>query len=314
MTGGPQRNGLVVIGLVGEGVRFLTGACRDVRGKAKQAGESLAQALRLHRPVDPRALVLFSDGLSINGAEFLRGIHEHFGQHLPVAGGASADNFYFQRCFQFFDEDVFHDGAVAMMITGEVRVGVAARHGWLPVGRPRRVTQASGEVLQTLDRKPAVSIYEDFLGLSREELSENPIARVAMTYPLGVPRASRGESYLLRGALRVGDQGSLVCAGDIRPGTDVQLMMGGYEAALEAAQQAAHDAIKAVGYHRVNGALVFSSVARQKMLGSEFQGEIDVIRGALGGQAVRMAGFYGYGEYGGSEFQNESVSVLVMGS
>jgi hypothetical protein len=63
-------------------------------------------------------------------------------------------------------------------------------------------------------------------------------------------------------------------------------------------------------------------VARQKMLGSEFQGEIDVVRDALGGSGVRLGGFYSYGELtkipqsGGkskSQFQNESVVVVAFG-
>ena len=73
-------------------------------------------------------------------------------------------------------------------------------------------------------------------------------------------------------------------------------MIGGYESALEAAQQAACDAVERLGSARLTGALVFCSVARQKMLGSEFQGEIDVIRDALGGAGVRFGGFYSYGE------------------
>ena len=70
---------------------------------------------------------------------------------------------------------------------------------------------------------------------------------------------------------------------------------------------------------------MFCSVARQKMLGSEFQGEIDVIRDALGGSGVRLGGFYSYGEMapashdGGraqkptSLFHNESVVVVAFG-
>ena len=73
-------------------------------------------------------------------------------------------------------------------------------------------------------------------------------------------------------------------------------MIGGHEAALEAAQQAAGDAADQIGRAHVKGALIFCSVARQKMLGTEFQGEIDVIRDALGGAGVRLGGFYGYGE------------------
>ncbi|PYI84701.1 MAG: hypothetical protein DME26_12845 [Verrucomicrobia bacterium] len=88
--------------------------------------------------------------------------------------------------------------------------------------------------------------------------------------------------------------------------------------ALEAAQQAACDATDQLKGARLTGALVFCSVARQKMLGSEFQGEIDVIRDALGGAGVRLGGFYSYGELASASqsrpvFQSESVVVVAFG-
>jgi hypothetical protein len=136
----------------------------------------------------------------------------------------------------------------------------------------------------------------------------------------------RGYSeYLLRDAIRVGRAGSLICTGDVPEGSEVRLMIGGYESALEAAQQAACDAVERLGPHRLKGALVFCSVARQKMLGSEFHGEIDVIRDALGGSGVRLGGFYSYGEVAPTPrslgraktlvplFHNESVVVVALG-
>jgi hypothetical protein len=152
---------------------------------------------------------------------------------------------------------------------------------------------------------------------------QEPLANVAITYPLGVVPADRSD-YLIRDAIRVGKGGSLVCTGDVLQGSSVRLMIGGYESALEAAQQAAYEAIEQIGRSRLKGALVFSCVARQKMLGSEYQGEIDVIRDALGGAGVRMGGFYSYGELapatpkrsgrrGPNCFHNESVVVVAVG-
>jgi len=153
---------------------------------------------------------------------------------------------------------------------------------------------------------------------------EDPLASMTLTYPLGTEVSGQSE-YLLRDAIRVGKAGSLICTGEVPQGSDVRLMIGGYESALEAAQQAACDAAEQLGGLRAQGALVFASVARQKMLGSEFQGEIDVIRDALGGSGVRLGGFYSYGELApasrraggargrGALFHNESVVVLALG-
>ena len=153
---------------------------------------------------------------------------------------------------------------------------------------------------------------------------EDTLATMTLTYPLGTEVWGQSE-YLLRDAIRVGKAGSLICTGDVPQGSEVRLMIGGYESALEAAQLAACDASEQMGGTRAKGALVFASVARQKMLGSEFQGEIDVIRDALGGSGIRLGGFYSYGELApassgarrsasrGPLFHNESVVVVALG-
>jgi hypothetical protein len=246
------------------------------------------------------------------------------GLRIPVTGGCAGDDLLFQKSFQYYGDEILTDSAPAVLISGDVSVGIGQRHGWMPIGRPRKVTRSSGNIVYQLDRRPAVSIYEDYLGIKRQELSQEPLASVAMTYPLGIA----GEEYpefLLRGAFRVGKAGSLICNGEIAQGSNVRLMIGGYESALEAAQQAAHDSAEQVGRSKLKGALVFCSVARQKMLGSEFHGEIDVIRNALGGAGLRIGGFYSYGELAPAPvekrsrkprenmFNNVSVVVVSLG-
>ena len=76
-------------------------------------------------------------------------------------------------------------------------------------------------------------------------------------------------------------------------------MIGGYESAYW--RQPAPPRIRLSGpigqSTRFKSALVFSGMAAgRKMLGSESQGEIDIVRDSLGGVGVRLGGFYGYGE------------------
>ena len=129
-----------------------------------------------------------------------------------IAGATAADDQFYQKTFQFFNDEILTDSMPGLLIGGPVKVGIGVRHGWVPVGRPRRVTRASGHVVYQLDGRPAVSIYEDFLGLKREELMQEPLASVTLTYPLGT-EVRGGSEYLLREAIRVGRAGSLICTG-----------------------------------------------------------------------------------------------------
>jgi len=324
VTAGPKRRSVTVIGLISKDCTFVTSVERQISQRPRASGVRFANALMDQAKQDPGCVLVFPDGLTASGSEVLCGIQERMGPHALIAGATAADDLYYQKTFQFYNEEILTDSVAGAMICGDVKVGVGVRHGWVPVGRPRRVTRASGHVVYQLDHRPAISIYEDYLGLKRGELMQDTLANVTLTYPLGT-EIRGGTEYLLREAIRVGRAGSLICTGNVEQGSDVRLMIGGYESALEAAQQAACDAVDQLGQARLKGALVFCSVARQKMLGSEFQGEIDVIRDALGGAGVRLGGFYSYGElapaaqtYGRAQkstplFHNESVVVVAFG-
>jgi hypothetical protein len=315
-TWGPLRQSVIVIGLRGPNVSFVTGVAHGISKDPEAAGRRLAQDLKAGEPETIRTAMIFPDGLAPNASALLRGLQGGLGPSVPVVGGTAGDDFYFQRTFQYFDDDILTDSVPGVLCCGEIAVGVGVRHGWVPLGRARQVTKVSGEVIRELDGKPAIAIYERYLGAKRSTLRKKPLAHLAMSYPLGVETDSQ-RGCLLRSPIRMAEDGSLVCTGELKEGSWVRLMIGGFESALSAAAEAAKQAAEAIGRNRFKGALVFASGGRQKMLGSECQGEIDIIRDSLGGVGVRLAGFYGYGELApvgiDNSYHNDSVVVMALG-
>lgn len=315
-TPGSFRRSVTVIGLKGKnGARFVVSLGRDLSKALEATTDEVCAVFQASDRQEAKALLVFPDGLTVSGSDLLRRLQSRLGR-VPIVGGSAADDFLFQRTFQFFDEQILTDSIPAALLCGDIAVGVGVYHGWVPLGRPRRVTKAIGNTVYQLDQRPAISIYEDYLGGRREEWTEDPLAQMAMTYPLGVLIPGETE-YLLRDALRLGPDGALICTADLPEGSEVRLMIGEQESALEAARHAARQAIEHLGEVHLKGALVFCSVARQKVLGGEYHGEVDVIRDALGGSGVRLGGFYTYGEHapvsGENRFHNESVVVMAMG-
>lgn len=324
IAAGSRRRSVTVIGFRLSGVKCVTALERNISANPMLAGERLARSLQ-SPIVDPSGcMFFFPDGLTASGSEILAGIEKVRDKRIKVAGASAGDDFYFQKTFQYFNDEVLTDSLPGVLVSGDFKVGVGVRHGWSPLGRPRKVTRSEGRIVYQLDKRPAISIYEDYLGLKHTELTDEPLANTTISYPLGFSCEGQSE-YLLRDALRAGRGGAIICTGDIPQGVYVRLMIGGYESALEAAQQAACEAREQIGRAPLKGGLVFSCVARQKMLGSEFQGEIDVIRDALGGAGVRMGGFYSYGEFASTPvmlsrkrqllplFHNEAVVVVALG-
>jgi hypothetical protein len=88
-------------------VRFeatdLAHACAPVRtaSESRSAGALLARALS--RP-SLRAMLVLSDGISVNGSELLRGINDEIGE-VPVSGGLAADGDRFRRTWVMAGEE-----------------------------------------------------------------------------------------------------------------------------------------------------------------------------------------------------------------
>ncbi len=315
-TWGSMRHSVVVIGLRGTQAGFATGVAHGISQDPEAAGHRLAQDLKASEPGLIRAALMFPDGLAGNGTALLRGVQAGLGTGVPIVGGSAGDDYYFQRTFQYFDDDILTNSVPGAVLYGEVSVGIGVRHGWSPVGLPHQVTRAENNHIFELDGKPAATFYERYLGAHRRRAEDLPLAEASMLYPLGWG-SDKTPCRLLRSTIRLGDKKSLVCTGEIPEGSWVHLMMSEPESALTAAAEAAQEAVAVVGQSRFKGALVFSSGGRQKMLGHESQGEVDVIRDSLGGVGVRLGGFYGYGEQApvsnANLFHNESVVVMALG-
>jgi len=169
-----------------------------------------------------------------------------------------------------------------------------------------------------IEGKPAVAIYEEYFGKSRKEI-EKTLIEMSIYYPLGLYVPGETE-YLLRNVLRIDEDGGLVCQGDASVESEVRLMMGTKEWALDAATQAAQEAKDSLNGKEVKGALVFESISRNKLLGRLTERELSRIKQVLGN--VPILGVCTYGEqaplkslehYGETYFHNETLAILAIG-
>ena len=311
--------GLMLISAPGR-IRLGAAASHNISaGNLREAGASFAQSA-LHNLGSPQRdlALIFPDGLTENSSELLRGIKDVVGLSFPIFGGSSADNLRFHRTFQYFNGQLLSNSLVGAIFSGENLFGIGLRHGWKPLGRPHQITEAKGNIIHKIEGKPAVRIYEEYFGKTREQIARDLI-RISIYYPLGINVPGEAE-YLLRNALRIDADGGLVCQGDAAQGQDVRLMMGKKEWTLEAASQAAEEAKNALGGKAIRGALVFESISRHKLLGRLTDRELLRIKEVLGD--VPLLGIATFGEqaplkslehYGETYFHNETVAILAIG-
>ncbi|MSR78677.1 MAG: hypothetical protein EXS59_00845 [Candidatus Taylorbacteria bacterium] len=325
-TEGPaKRHSVVVMALGGEGVSFFAGVGEHIAQNPTAAGKAAADAVKSQAPDGKLdAFMMLPDVLVGNGADIVRGVLQSLGDHFPVVGGAAGDDFEFKKTFQYLNDKVYSGVVVGLGLKGEFKIGIGVKHGWIPVGTPKKVTKSSGAVLHELDGKPAIKIYEDYFGAERaKELRTESLAKLAITYPLGMQVAG-SEELLIRDPITVDEKGSITCAAEIPEGSEIRLMIGSREEAVKVAKVAAENALAQLDGGKPKAVIIFNCIARSKLFGERSGDEIDAIQEALG-KDVPLIGFYTYGEQAplGGEvrninkcnpaFHNETVVICVLG-
>lgn len=322
-TSGPiKEHSVVVMAIHSETIQFCAAVGENIKDNPAKAGEKVAQAVRACAATPLKSFVMFPDVLAGNGADVVRGVLRSLGQYFPVVGGAAGDDFAFRQTYQYLNDKVYTGAVVGLGLSGDFKIGIGVKHGWMPIGKPRIATKSFGSVLYELDGKPAISIYDEYFGDVAYELRNQTLAKLAVTYPLGINNKV-GEEMLIRDPLTVDTNGSITCAAEIPEGSEVYLMVGSQEEAVRVAKEAATLAVEQLQGAEPKFALIFNCIARNKLFGEKTGDEINAIQEAIGKQTP-LIGFYTYGEqaplYGEVKnigtcspgFHNETVVIAVI--
>ena len=319
---GPTSHSSVVVLLHAEALACGIGLGEEVDRQPREAGQRAAfAAVRAFRGGQRAGCLVFGDGLLTNYAEVVRGLQEVLGTNSLIAGGMAGDDLRFGRTYQYYHDRVVSRAVVGALLGGSVKMGVGIEHGFTPISKPRRVTRATANVVMELDAQPAASVYEEYFGPELvKRMRQEGLTREGIAYPLGV-QSELADRWLLRSVVSFGDDGSLLCTGEILEGSWLQLMIGSRELAMEAAQKAARQAIRSL--NQVAIVLIFDSAVRRKLLGPHHAAmEIARIRQAIG-PSTPLAGCYTYGEqaplsdagtYTHAATQTGSVLAVAIGS
>jgi hypothetical protein len=275
-----------------------------------QAGSRLAASL----PFEGLAHVLvFSDGLAVNGTQLVAGLRDHLPSEIAVTGGLAGDGDRFVRTLVGLDSAPAPGNVVAIGLYGtQLAVGFGSVGGWDPFGPERRVTRSRENVLFELDGASALAIYRRYLG---EHASRLPAS--ALLFPLSV-RGSRDAAPVVRTILSVDEkEESMTFAGDIPEGGYARFMKANFDRLIDGAASAAEASHRRIGSFRPELALLISCVGRKLVLKQRVDEEVEGVRAALGDGPL-LAGFYSYGEISplidgdGCQLHNQTMTVTLL--
>lgn len=170
------------------------------------------------------------EGMAIN-LNLATPLVEGMGQSLktwpPAAGVGMIGDWQGNPTYQWFDDQIAQQSAMALVMSGDVRLDTTIVHGCKPSGRYHTITKAEGNVVLEIDGKPAVDAIAQLLGPDSYKSWED--------YPffvtLGVNKGDkfgefREEDYANRLVMGIEkDRGGLIMfEPDLKEGAEFQLM------------------------------------------------------------------------------------------
>ncbi len=316
-----QPRGIGVLTIASTDIQFGIASTEDMRtDQPVELGAQLANNVIKDFGQSARQVFLFfmDDKLRWT-SELLKGMQGIFGNIFPIVGAGSSDDFHFGNTFQLYQGEVYHQSVTGVLMGGQMSVGVAGRHGWRPLGKPRIIDEVEYNIIKTIDGQKASSLYDEYFGEYAKDLRSATLGRMAILYPLGI-YVEGSREYLLRNTVDILSDGSIVCQGDVPIGSEVHIMIGNKDSCQSAAYDAALEAKKNLLGREPQLVIIIECLSRLKLLGRGAYRELEQVREVFG-ENVPMFGMYSNGEvcpfqtterFKKPHHQNESIVIMAI--
>ena len=244
----------------------------------KDSGKELAHKICKK---ETKAMILLSEGLHGEDYEgFLRSIKE-YDPDILVAGGLAGDNFELKRTFILYKDRIYKEGCVAVTFSGK-KLYANNRYNlnWYSVGKEFTITKSEGNIVEEIDGKKAVEIFEQHLGkdVFNQELS--PLPDFQLLYKNGSTVISRTPLYT--------DGDKVVFSGPFEKEQKVRFGFSNAAAVISGAQRIA----SSLSEKPAEAIYIFSCIARKVLLGEVLENEFKAFQ-----STAPTAGFFTYGEF-----------------
>ena len=278
-------------------IKFEKTALQFVEANIREAEESESAGKKLAAALPKEGLVhvmIFSDGLFVNGTALVKGLLSELPANVSVTGGLVGDGSRFKETLLGLDKMPESKKLVCVGFYGSnIKIGYGSLGGWDSFGISRTITKAKGNVLYELDGKPALAIYKEYLGNLAKDL---PGSGLLFPLSLKVKNDKGGEDEVVRTILAVDEkEQSMTFAGDMPEGTIARFMKANFDRLVDGASGAASMSIESLGKGKAELAILISCIGRKLVLKERIEEEIEAVQEKIGAQAA-IIGFYSYGE------------------
>ncbi|MBY0579139.1 MAG: EAL domain-containing protein [Burkholderiales bacterium] len=232
-------------------------------------------------------VLVFVDGASRGIHSFLDDVYDRLGAETKYMGGGAGSQDLVRKPCIFSNQGLVQDQAqlVGIPYSSEIEVS----HGWQKFAGPLLVTEAQGEVIRSLDYKPALDVYLEivktesrssgFFDLFCEIVDAPPnrngedFSEIARSFPIGM---EKNEAFVCESFTREGR--TLVCKAGIPCLTPLCILKAEPENLIDASKKASKKLIeKFPSKHTESRPIVFSCTNRNQFLQERFADEVGEI-------------------------------------
>ncbi len=190
---------------------------------------------RLGDNAPPPTLFVLVDGLSRRINEFIEALYINFGLEINYIGGGAGSLRREDALCLITPQGLRRDGV--LLAEFGIRSGIGVSHGWSSVNSTHKVTESEYNIVRSLDWEPAAEIYRRIVAKFRGQvIAEQDLINVVQSHPFGI--ATWGAERIVRDILRIHEDGSLTCVGEIPQGSFVEVLCGDPDSLIAAAGKA----------------------------------------------------------------------------
>jgi len=268
------------------------------------------------------AFIIANSGVSLDGEPFVEGILQGFGEspcsagkEVTIFGGKAADDLALESTFVFTNGQSNECALVALIIDeNKIDVKGIATCGWKAIGTTKTVTKSEGNIVYTIDDKPALDMLLNYLGveIKQEENKEIVTFLSSWYYPLQVEREN--VDPVIRTAMFANSEDrSLICSGKVPQGSKIKFSLPPDFDSIDSVIEDCKG-IKGNAQQDADALIMFSCVSRYLSFGIVMKEELEQVQNIWD---VPMAGFFSYGEYGKSktgkyDYHNNTCCLVVL--
>ena len=260
------------------------------------------------------AFIIVSGWLTQDGEEIIEGISKGFGNDVTVFGGMAGDDLKLEGPLVFTNKNSSDQGLLGLIINKDkVEINGIATCGWKAIGTTKTITKSEGNIVYTIDDKPALDMIMKYLGVEIDfDSGKEIVTQIGAYYPLQMEREN--VAPVMRTAMFANRQDrSLICAGNVQQGAKVKFSLPPDFDAIEKVVEECKE-LKNENQQEADALIMFSCISRHLSFGILMKEEIEQIKEVWD---VPMVGFFSYGEFGKSktgkhEFHNNTCCVVAL--